>query len=134
MSPAQPLSTRPTRLALLGLALLGLAFLMAACADSDVGVPCAPPVAELKASELVVDGNARDCSERLCVAIGSDQGTSALCSAPCSEDDDCPGPSARCAGGFACAVPQIIGPLTCRRLCVCRSAANLDRNNALCGK
>ena len=51
-----------------------------------------------------------------------------LCTAECSRDSDCAGESRdpanpadkRCSRGFACAIPFAVGPLCCKKLCVCK--------------
>jgi hypothetical protein len=54
--------------------------------------------------------------------------TDATCSAECDQDSDCPGEKRdpanyldhRCAKGFACGIPMVVGPLSCKKLCVCK--------------
>jgi hypothetical protein len=54
--------------------------------------------------------------------------TGAYCSATCSKDSDCDGEKRdnaeasdlRCAGGYACGVAFVVGPLCCQKLCLCK--------------
>ena len=58
----------------------------------------------------------------------------ATCTAACSSDSDCTGETrdpndpqdARCQGGFVCGVPFVVGPLCCKRYCVCRDFLGAD--------
>ena len=75
------------------------------------------------------------CESRLCLkpalsqnAAPLDPPTSAGCSDECGQDLDCEGEirdssnpaDTRCRHGFVCAVPFEVGPLCCKKLCVCK--------------
>jgi hypothetical protein len=59
--------------------------------------------------------------------VASEVKTAAVCSAECSKDSDCEGETRgekpadlRCEKGFVCGVAFEVGPLCCKKLCVCR--------------
>jgi hypothetical protein len=80
--------------------------------SSDAGPP----------DQSVIGSPALECPSRTCLHVAAqtpDQPD--LCTADCAKDDDCQAdPSTRCATGFACAVPLIVGPFAGRKMCVCR--------------
>ena len=48
-------------------------------------------------------------------------GNKGLCTAECESDDDCDRvPESPCRTGFTCAVPVVVGPFCCRKLCICK--------------
>ena len=98
----------------------------------DVGVEAGP-------AQGVYNASASECPSNLCLkpvvqqaAMMPDPPTQATCSAECTYDSDCNGelrdPSNpldhRCAGGFACGIPFVKGPLSCTKLCVCKDFLN----------
>jgi hypothetical protein len=96
---------------------------------SGVGLPCDLGV-QAGPTQSVYNNQALQCPSRLCLKPVDRVGgvnTGALCSAVCSTDNDCIGSARdasdpsdrRCAGGYACAVVFVVGPLCCAKLCVC---------------
>jgi hypothetical protein len=98
-----------------------------------VGQPCDLGVTT-KESQAVVNIAASDCATGICLKPVKDQGatptypaTGATCTSECSSDADCEGENrdpgnsqdTRCNGHFVCAVPFTVGPLCCRRYCLC---------------
>jgi hypothetical protein len=85
-------------------------------------------------SQAAYNGNASECPSGMCLkpAIQSEDksvDTRAICSAECQTDADCEGElrapyngpyDGRCMKGFKCAVPFEVGPLCCKKMCVCK--------------
>jgi hypothetical protein len=97
--------------------------------SSGVGLPCDLPI-NAGPQQAVFNNQALQCPSRLCLKPIDQVGgvnTGALCSAVCSTDSDCIGSTRdasdpsdrRCAGGYACAVAFVVGPLCCQKLCLC---------------
>jgi hypothetical protein len=85
-------------------------------------------------NQAVYRTGAPECETGLClrpardVAVASFVDTQATCTKTCSTDSDCAGAAVRdrangtdkrCTNGYSCAVPFEVGPLCCRKLCVC---------------
>jgi hypothetical protein len=99
-----------------------------------VGLPCnlGTGDAGLPAWEAIYNPQASECASRLCIKPAAGQlatvDTTALCSSSCSQDSDCSGQlrdptnpnDNRCASGFACTTPFVVGPICCQKLCVCK--------------
>lgn len=98
-----------------------------------IGLPCDLTV-DAGATQSVYNASATECPSRLCLkpvvqmgAAGSID-TTATCSAGCNQDSDCLGElgdrsdplDTRCESGFVCAIPMVVGPLACQKLCVCK--------------
>lgn len=107
----------------------------AACEDNAVGRIC----------DLTVDGGANqalynipalECPSRICLRPAKDNrvvgavDTTALCTAECGKDSDCEAPDERrnkskgidkrCNNGFICGIAFELGPLCCKKLCMCK--------------
>jgi hypothetical protein len=126
------------RLSLFGcFAIAVVAFGNTGCEDKAIGRPCDVfnGDAGLPAASAIYNPQALECPSRICIkpiAVKSGVNTTALCSAPCSQDSDCDGQARacngndstcndrRCMGGFACAIPFDVGPICCQKLCVCK--------------
>jgi hypothetical protein len=100
--------------------------------DQVVGRSCDLAV-DADSSQTTINMSAPECPTGLCLkpadnGYHADLPSGATCTAECSSDSDCSGESrssgdpsdTRCVGGFVCAVPFVVGPLCCKRLCVCR--------------
>jgi hypothetical protein len=96
---------------------------------SGVGLPCDLGV-QAGPKQAVYNNQALQCPSRLCLKPIDQVGgvdTGPLCSSLCSTDSDCGGPTrdasdpndTRCAGGYACSVAFIVGPLCCAKVCLC---------------
>jgi hypothetical protein len=94
-----------------------------------IGGPC-DLLADAEANQAVLNDQALECPSRICLKPVDQVGgvdTAPLCSSECSQDTDCLGqtrdPSSpsdrRCKGGFVCGVAFSIGPLCCRKYCLC---------------
>lgn len=103
----------------------------AGCADNPVGRICDLGVEDPNPNESVVASPSLDCQSRTClkVPLGRDlpegsrypTGNKGLCTAECESDDDCDRvPESPCKTGFTCAVPVVVGPFCCRKLCICK--------------
>ena len=129
-APSRHLLTAMVRVSLLGALLLTLAALGSmACEDNGIGRPC-DVGADAGQSQAVYNNQALQCPSRLCLKPIDQVGgvdTGPLCSSLCSTDSDCGGPTrdasdpndTRCAGGYACSVAFIVGPLCCAKVCLC---------------
>jgi hypothetical protein len=105
--------------------------------NSKVGQSC-----ELNLDDVpegaTINMSAPECKSGLCLKPAVESWpaptTGATCTAECSSDSDCDGETRnssdqsdlRCQGGFACAVPFVVGPFCCRHLCVCRDFLGQD--------
>jgi hypothetical protein len=89
--------------------------------DADSGVP----------GSGIVHTPALECAWRVCLFPAAElpTNTGALCTKPCTNDEDCAGgtladPSSsidpHCKTGFACGVATTVGPSCCRKWCICR--------------
>jgi hypothetical protein len=99
-----------------------------------IGQPC-DLTTTYQTNDAVVNASASDCPTGICfkpvqdpTAPVQDPPTGATCTAECSSDFDCVGElrdpnnwnDQRCATGFTCAVPFVVGPLCCKNMCVCK--------------
>jgi len=136
---ARPLRPALVRASLLGAMLLGLAALAnMACGSNEasgdnggIGRPC-NLMADAGPAQAVYNAQAPECTSGICLkpALDSqrDYGTAAYCSAPCSTDSDCEGQKRdgndsndkRCTSGYACGVAFVVGPLCCKKVCLCK--------------
>jgi hypothetical protein len=118
--------------------LLGLAALTnMACGSNDlgeanqIGLPC-NLMADAGPMQAVYNAQASECPSGICLkpALNNmqDQETGAYCSAICSRDSDCDGQlrngndpnDKRCVSGYACGVAFVVGPLCCKKVCLCK--------------
>jgi hypothetical protein len=112
------------------MALVGLVLLAAGCDENPVGRICFLGNDAGGASTATVASPALECPSRTCLQVPLQPGAQLppghaendpLCTAECSSDDDCDRvPESPCVNGFACAVPVVVGPFCCRKLCVCK--------------
>ncbi|HEY3356320.1 MAG TPA: hypothetical protein VGQ83_23915 [Polyangia bacterium] len=124
------------RLSSLVLTLCGLFFIVAlpACEDQHVGRMCFIQRSTGEGTNVVVNPQALECPSRLCLHYPKDPGATAeaaldLCTTECASDDECSGETTNapgsCKTGFKCAWPVQVGPLCCKRMCVCRDLLNV---------
>ena len=122
---------------LCSVACFGTAFLLMSlsCKRSDtIGQLCDLTV-DAGPSQGVVNLKAATCPTGLCLKAALNPETSAVdpptgatCTGECSSDSDCDGElrnasdaqDTRCRGGFVCGVPFVVGPLCCKRYCLCK--------------
>lgn len=127
------------RLSLFGaLALAVVAMGNTGCEDKAIGRPCDVLInGAPDPSTAASNTQALECPTRICI-LPSEGGnnvpspgkpaTGALCSAECSQDSDCDGQTrdfgnandTRCKTGFICGIPISLGPICCKKLCVCK--------------
>ncbi len=128
-------TSRPSvlRTSVLGAALAVFAALgSSGCEDKAIGRPC-DVLADAGAEQAVYNAQALECPSRICLkpiveADNKNVDTGPYCSAECSKDSDCDGESRdgnndsdhRCKSGFVCGVAFEIGPLCCKKLCLCK--------------
>ncbi|MDX2023634.1 MAG: hypothetical protein SF187_25575 [Deltaproteobacteria bacterium] len=110
-----------------------------ACEDQAIGRTC-KVLASTTETSGVFNDQALECPTRLCIQPSYDQGvvnsgTSAFCTAECSKNSDCDEAETRdknntndkrCTQGFACAQPFVVGPLACKKMCVCKDFVKVD--------
>jgi hypothetical protein len=105
----------------LSLVLVGLALALAGCQENPVGRKCFigdPPDLQ----QAIVTSPALECPSRTCLHMpGQSEGASDLCTAECDSADDCDKvPESPCESGFTCAIPVVVGPFCCRKMCICK--------------
>ena len=114
---------------LLSIAVLtGMAALTGACEENPVGRECFIGLDAGTASQAVLASPALECQSRLCLRVPQDRAQlpedskyANLCTAECDSDQDCDRvPESPCQTGFTCAIPVVVGPFCCRKLCVCK--------------
>jgi hypothetical protein len=100
--------------------------------EQAVGRPCNLGITA-GPSEAAFNASAAECPTNLCVKPANGLGapipsTTATCTGECTQDSDCDGElrdvanpgDTRCMSGFACGIPFEVGPLACKRMCMCR--------------
>lgn len=106
----------------LGLAAIG-------CGENPVGRICFIGNDAGNDTQAIIASPALECPSRTCLHQPIQSGAQLppgsvyadLCTAECSGDDDCDKvPESPCVNGFTCAVPVVVGPFCCRKLCVCK--------------
>ena len=114
---------------LLSIAVLtGLAAITVACAENPVGRECFIGLDAGTPSQAIVASPALECQSRTCLRVPQERAQlpegseyANLCTAECGSDEDCDRvPESPCQTGFTCAVPVVVGPFCCRKLCVCK--------------
>jgi hypothetical protein len=85
---------------------------------------------DLDDSQTVIASPALECPSRVCLQVALEIPPEALpegsvyaplCTAECEVDADCQGaPESPCQTGFTCAIPVVVGPFCCKRMCVCK--------------
>jgi hypothetical protein len=113
--------------------LSSLVFVLSACEDKAIGRRC-DVQADAGLSQAVFNGQALECPTRICVkpsrdnAVAKAVDTAPYCTSECSSDSDCDGETRdrnngadkRCQGGFVCGVGFEVGPLCCKKICLCK--------------
>ena len=102
------------------------------CSKTEVGQPCNLGF-DAGQSQVAYNPQAPECSTGLCLKpaleeYAANRETSPYCSTTCSSDSDCDGPKRsrddpddrRCSSGFACGVAFTVGPLCCKKVCLCK--------------
>lgn len=135
---SRPLWPTLVRTSLSGAMLLGLAALAnMACdiigsgEDNGMGRSC-DLMADAGPTQAVYNAQAVACPSGICLkpALTSQRNyeTGAYCSELCSTDSDCQGQTRdgsdpndkRCTSGYACGVAFVVGPLCCKKVCLCK--------------
>lgn len=108
---------------------LAVATLTMACSENPVGRKCFIGADAGNAGQAIVASPALECPSRTCLHYPQDQGVTPpegaeyadMCTAECSSDDECDKvPESPCISGFTCAVPVVVGPFCCRKMCICK--------------
>jgi hypothetical protein len=125
MHHMQPRRTSSSSTLLLLIAITGL--LASACSENPVGRKCFIGADAGSASQSILASPALECPSRTCLHVplqaelpeGSEYAD--LCTGECSGDDECDRvPESPCVSGFTCAVPVVVGPFCCRKMCICK--------------
>ncbi len=100
--------------------------------SNDVGQPCNLR-ADAGPAQAVYNDQAPECPSGLCLKPVQQEAynvadTAAYCASQCSTDNDCAGATRdpndpsdkRCRSGYACGVAFVVGPLCCKKLCLCK--------------
>ncbi len=122
---------RPTSLRVASPALVAiaatLALLGSACSENPVGRKCFIGADAGSASESIIASPALECPSRTCLHVPLQRELpekseySDLCTAECTDDDNCDRvPESPCQTGFTCAIPVVVGPFCCRKMCICK--------------
>jgi hypothetical protein len=100
-----------------------------------LGQTCSLAARESGQSQASYRSDAPECASGLClkpardIAVARVVDTQATCTRTCNADIDCADAELRdranpadkrCVAGYTCAVPFEVGPLCCRKLCVCK--------------
>jgi hypothetical protein len=98
-----------------------------ACEKNEVGRICFIGADAGNESQAIIASPALECSSRTCLhqplsgQLPAESVYADLCTAECTGDDDCDKvPESPCVNGFTCAVPVVVGPFCCRKMCICR--------------
>lgn len=104
-----------------------LSLLATACEENPVGRICFIGADAGNPSQAIIASPALECPSRTCLhqpVQGSlPEGVEAvdMCTATCESPDDCDQvPESPCVNGFTCAVPVVVGPFCCRKMCICK--------------
>lgn len=113
-----------------GLALICVLSLGAlACTENPVGRRCFIGDDPGNDEQAVIASPALECPSRTCLHYPKDQGVTPpegaeyadMCTGECESDDECDKvENSPCVSGFTCAVPVVVGPFCCRKMCICR--------------
>jgi hypothetical protein len=128
--PTTPTARQLLSVSLMAGAVLSLVFVTSACEDKAIGRACSVE-ADAGTGQAVFNGQALECPDRICLkpAVQQravDMKTSAYCTAECSKDSECDGElrsptnPTGCKTGFVCAVAFEVGPLCCKKVCMCK--------------
>jgi hypothetical protein len=105
------------------------------CNSGRLGQTCSAGTEMPGWSQGLFRGAASECASGLCLRpardfnVASNVDTGPTCTAVCASDADCgfaelrdrkDSGDRRCQSGYTCAVPFEVGPLCCRKLCVCK--------------
>jgi hypothetical protein len=110
--------------------LLGIAALAAsACSENPVGRRCFIGADAGNDTQAIIASPALECPSRTCLHYPKDDGVTPpegaeyadMCTAECEADDECDKvPESPCVSGFTCAIPVVVGPFCCRKMCICK--------------
>jgi hypothetical protein len=105
------------------------------CEDKAIGRVCDVQAPDAGSQLAVFNGQALECPSRICLrpskepAVARLVDTAPLCTAECSKDSDCEDGETRdgqnprdrrCKTKWVCGVAFEVGPLCCKKLCMCQ--------------
>jgi hypothetical protein len=99
-----------------------------------LGTPCDSPTPNAGPSDNIYDAQSLQCRSLLCVkpavqpGVSETVSTTFYCTEQCVQDSDCVGQTrdpndpldTRCQAGFVCGIAFDIGPICCKKLCICK--------------
>ena len=104
-----------------------VAALASGCSDNPVGRKCFIGADASNDSQRIIASPALECQSRTCLHVPPEKAIpeggepADLCTASCETDEDCDKvPESPCQTGFTCAIPVVVGPFCCQKMCVCR--------------
>ncbi len=113
-----------------GATLLGIALLGAVgCSENPVGRRCFIGLDAGNDTQAIIASPALECPSRTCLHYPKDDGVTPpegaeyadMCTGECEADDECDKvPESPCISGFTCAIPVVVGPFCCRKMCICK--------------
>lgn len=123
--------SRATRASvILSVLVVSVALLASACTENPVGRKCFIGLDAGADQTAVIASPALECSSRTCLHqplqrelpdTDPPSEYADLCTASCESDSDCDRvPESPCQTGFTCAIPVVVGPFCCRKMCICR--------------
>jgi hypothetical protein len=99
------------------------------CPENPVGRKCFIGEPPMNDTQAIIASPALECPSRTCLHYPQDQGATPpadaefadMCTAECESDDDCDKVAeSPCVSGFTCAIPVVVGPFCCRKMCICK--------------
>lgn len=101
----------------------------AGCSENPVGRRCFIGADAGNESQAIVSSRALECPSRLCLHYPQDNAAEPpegaeyadMCTGQCEADDECDKvPESPCVSGFTCAIPVVVGPFCCQKMCICK--------------
>jgi len=122
-----------------------LLFAASACENQAIGRTCKTLAVGTTDTQAVFNNEALECPTRLCVKPAYQQGvaqteTAPFCTAECSKNSDCDDAETRdksnaadkrCTKSFVCATPFEVGPLACKKMCVCGDFVDISKSSKI---
>jgi hypothetical protein len=119
--------------------MMAAALAASGCENNAIGRVC-DVQSDASITMATFNPQALECPSRVCVKPSKDGDlarqidTTSLCTAECSKDSDCDDSETRnasnprdkrCRTGFVCGIAFEVGPLCCKKLCICKDFKNI---------
>lgn len=115
------------------------------CENQSIGRTCKTLATGTTETQAVFNDEALECPTRLCIKPAYQQGTVQagtlpFCTAECGKNSDCSDAETRdqknpadkrCTKGFVCATPFEVGPLKCKKMCVCGDFVDVSKSTKI---